>query len=75
LSKGSRSRGACRLDGFDDFARHLQVVNDYVNLALKLIDLPFRLSETFNEQMKQKKAPFEVRVSVGAEAFVFSYKE
>jgi hypothetical protein len=27
------------------------------------------------EQMKQKKAPFEVRVSVGAEAFVFSYEE
>jgi hypothetical protein len=27
------------------------------------------------EQMKQKKAPFEVRISVGAETFVFAYKE
>ena len=27
------------------------------------------------EQMKQKKAPFEVRVSEGSETFVFAYKE
>jgi len=27
------------------------------------------------EQLKQKKAPFDVRVSVGAETFVFAYKE
>ena len=27
------------------------------------------------EQIKQKKAPFEVRVSVGSETFVFAYKE
>lgn len=27
------------------------------------------------EQMKQKKAPFEVKVSVGSETFVFAYKE